>query len=193
MGRVLLVCVVLLLSACGADGAGAGQQAGAVVSGPLDAATWAELEVRPLALTPLAAGASCPLSSSAMLTGSATGLAFGPGPIYAAPGGPLLVLKAKGSDGRRTAKLLWLADPQYKTGALIRGMRLDATGEVTFEGAKSLRFDSETGLTLGDATQGSSQGWRYLQSTISVPAPGCYGFQIDLVGGKSASIVLKAG
>ncbi len=188
-----LLVVALLLASCGSETAGTGgaaQGGGAAV--PLDEAAWAKLEARPLQITPLAAGASCPISDSAMLTGSATGLAFGAGPVYAVPGGPTIVLGTKAPDASYTVKVLWLASPDYKGGALIRGARLDAAGEVTFaDGAKSLRFGLDTGTTVGDATQGSALGWRYLRSEVRLPADGCYGFQIDLPD-RTIAVTLRA-
>ena len=186
--------VLLLAAACGGGPAPVsdGQQDASASAGPVDEATWAKLEAKPLQLAPLASGATCQLSTTAMLTGSATGLAFGDGPVYAVPGGPILVLEAKGSDGRSPAKLLWMASPDYRGPAVIRGARLDATGDVTFEkGVKTLRFDTQTTTRMGDATQGSALGWRYLPSVVSLTGPGCYGFQIDLPD-KALTITLRA-
>ena len=192
MGRVLLA-VVLVLSACGGGTAGTGGNGSgdSGPAGPVDAATWAALEAKPLDLKALEAGATCPLSDSAMLTGSATGLAFGPGPVYAVPGGPFIVLQAKGADGRNSAKIQFIAGPDYKGPAVIRAKRLDAEGDVTLDGKPVVRFDTQIAGTVGDSTQGSALGWRYLQSTVSFPGPGCYGFQVDTPS-KTFSITLKA-
>lgn len=189
-----LLAFSVFLAACGGgttgtDGSGANATGPA---GPVDEATWAQLEAKPVSLKPLEPGQTCPLSDSAMLTGSATGLAFGPGPVYAVPGGPVIILEAKGADGRSTAKVQWIASPQYRGPAVIRGARLDTAGEVRFDGGKTiLRLDTQTSGTVGDTSQGSALGWRYLQSVVSVTGPGCYGFQIDLPDG-TVSITLRA-
>jgi hypothetical protein len=60
------------------------------------------------------------------------------------------------------------------------GKRIDAAGEVRFAFggaalASDLRFEYDTRVRGA----GSEEGWRFFTSTVSVAAPGCYGFQID--------------
>jgi hypothetical protein len=54
-----------------------------------------------------------------------------------------------------------------------------------------LRFEENTHTTTGTATTGSAIGWRFLASAVFVPAPGCYGFQIDAPS-WTVTVVLRA-
>jgi hypothetical protein len=158
-----------------------------------DAATWAQLESRPLRLSLLAPGSACPVSSSATLSGSATGAAYGDGPVFPVTGGAAIGLGPAGADGLRGGKILWISRPVYAGPALIRGARLDGSGDVGFSGgaSTSLRFDLETHTRAGDATEGSVQGWRYLPSLVYLADAGCYGFQIDMPD-RTVMVTLRA-
>jgi hypothetical protein len=168
-------------------------QVGNVLSPVTDAATWTELEARPLRLASLAGvGGTCPVSPSATLPGSAVGAAAGDGPVYPVTGAGWIGLGPAGAGGLQPGKILWLARPDYAGPALIRGARLDGPGDVRFAtGDSVLRFDLDTHTRAGDATEGSVLGWRYLPSNVYVPAAGCYGFQIDLPD-RTISITLVA-
>jgi hypothetical protein len=122
------------------------------------------------------------VSSSATLAGSATGAAYGEGPVFPVTGGAAIGLGPAGADGLRGGKILWISRPVYSGPALIRGARLDGPSDVRFSGGTStaLRFDLETHSRAGDATEGSVQGWRFLPSLVYVVGAGCYGFQIDM-------------
>jgi len=165
-------------------------QIGNVLGPVTDDATWRQLEARPLRIPSLAPGGSCPVSASATLPGSAVAAAAGDGPVYAVTGGGWISVGPAAADGLRPGKVLWLARPDYTGPALIRGARLDESGEVRFStGVSALRFDLDTHTRAGDATTGSVQGWRYLPSSVNVPAPGCYWFQIELLD-RTISITL---
>jgi hypothetical protein len=167
-------------------------QVGNVLSPVTDAATWTELEARPLRLPSLAPGGSCPVSLSATFPGSAVGAGAGDGPVYPVTGAGWIGLGPAGAEGLRPGKILWLARPDYAGPAVIRGVRLDGPGDVRFATGESvLHFDLDTHTRAGDATEGSVLGWRYLPSAVYVPAAGCYGFQIDLPD-RTISITLVA-
>lgn len=154
---------------------------GNVLEPTMDPAIWAQLEARPLRLPALAPGAPCPVSSSAMIAGSATAAASGDGPLFAVTGSDAIGLGAAGTDGLRGGKILWIARPEYKSTALIRAARLDGPSDILFTaGRKTLQFELDTRTRAGDATTGSALGWRYLPSTVYLVGAGCYGFQIDM-------------
>jgi len=152
----------------------------------MDPAIWARLEARPLRLPSIATGAPCPVSSSAVIAGSATAAASGDGPLFAVTGGDAIGLGTAGTDGLRGGKILWIARPDYKGIALIRAARLDGSSDILFSaGKKALQFELDTHTGAGDATSGSALGWRYLPSTVYLAGAGCYGFQIDMPDGTS--------
>jgi hypothetical protein len=159
----------------------------------MDPAIWASLEARPLRLPSLPPGSACQVSPTAVLPGSATGAAFGDGPVYPVTGGTAIGLGPFGTDGLRPGKVLWISRPSYTGPALIRGARLDGPSDVRFSGATgtALRFDLETHTRAGDATEGSVQGWRYLPSLVYVADAGCYGFQIDMPD-RTVTVTLPA-
>jgi hypothetical protein len=169
-------------------------QVGNVLGPVTDAATWTQLEARPLRMPSLAPGTPCPVSSSATYPGSATAAAFGDGPVFAVTGGSAIGLGPAGADGLRGGKVLWSARPEYSGPALIRGARLDGPGEVRFSGGSStsLRFDLDTHTRAGDGTTGSMLGWRYLPSLVYLAGAGCYGFQVNLPDGTVTIITLAA-
>jgi hypothetical protein len=70
------------------------------VLGPVtEDAMWRQLEARPFRIPMLSEGASCPLSTSAILPGSAVAAAFGVGPVYAVTGGAWISLGPPTADG----------------------------------------------------------------------------------------------
>jgi hypothetical protein len=84
------------------------------------------------------------------------------------------------ADGSIFAKVAWIARPDYRGPALIRGARIDAPGEVRFERGGGLRqsellFEYDTGVR----SAGSEEGWRFLPSHVLISGAGCYAFQID--------------
>jgi hypothetical protein len=162
--------------------------------GPLTTdAAWASLAARPLRLASVPPGAPCPTSSFVPLAGSATSDGAGDGPIYPVVGGGVIGLRAANAQSFETAKVMWVARPDYTGIALIRGRRLDADGEVIYMPGSldALRFELQTNVRAGSATDGSAIGWRYLPSNVYLRAPGCYGFQIDAPN-WTATVILSA-
>lgn len=151
-------------------------QGGNVVPPAVDDATWARLAAHPLNLPALAPGLQCPKSETAQFS-RYTGPLAGPGPVYAVGN---TMFYSRTDDGTWRAKVAWIARPEYRGPALVRGRRIDAAGDVRFAPGggpttAELRFEYDTRVRA----EGSDEGWRFLPSTVVIGAPGCYGFQID--------------
>jgi hypothetical protein len=172
---------------------------------PMVAATsdGATVTARPFHLPALAPGAPCPVTSWQPASNvdpagefSSPGVynAFGRGPIYPIiynfdikRGAITFVKLAAGGPGGRQDKVLWIASPAYQGPALIRGRQLGGAGTLRFAPEDSsptqLRFPVDTGIGSSD----SVEGWRDRPSSMLIPSPGCYAFQID---GQSFSDVV---
>ncbi len=138
---------------------------------------------RPLRLPSLATGADCPVSHARSLSpneGLYTTNMFGDGPLYPLPFyfGPGTTLrlqdKSPGPDGLYETKVVWVSRGGYNGPAMIRVGRLDAAGRghvrLLYDPAAS-RDDSVIFTVPEDPTN-----W---PSTTSIPAPGCYAYQVD--------------
>jgi hypothetical protein len=134
---------------------------------------------RPLRLTELEPGKSCPaVSNNGAWQAYHTA---GDGPVYAAGAagdGSLAYSLASGVEGRGVAKGFWAAGSDYWGPVLIRGRQIDGT--------ETLRFgqDGTDGLTdelhlSGTGEQPSGDGWRVWGLRTFLRAPGCYAVQID--------------
>ena len=161
---------------------------GNVLAPLVDDATWARLAAHPLRLPSLAAGAACPVTPATRIT-TFVGPVAGPGPVYSIGN---RIFYSRAPDGSLFTKVAWLSRPDYKDAALIRGARIDASGDVRFQAGGGpitgeLRFDYDTGTR----SQGSEEGWRFLPSTVVIDGPGCYAFQVDGVD-WSLTIVMDA-
>lgn len=156
-------------------------------------ARWTILEQRPLALTTLAPHAACPASPGHDFA-AGLGIGLGAGPVYAvAPGsdsGALALLPphALGARGQGWAgqKVVWFVDPTYQGPVLIRGRRLDASGQVRFNGgldqvAEIANLPAAPLLAAlrleGDSSP--SAPWPGWPSYTRVRASGCYAYQAD--------------
>jgi hypothetical protein len=140
--------------------------------------SWAALRARPVRLPTIAAGSSCPVVPGKTVSPH-FGPALGDGPLYPAGFGTEGVARLQGANqegGWYFIKVLWVADPVYKGPALVRGGRIDAPGEVRFEGgpdpARDLPLDPGTAISGG----GSWPNW---PTYTRVRGPGCYAYQID--------------
>ena len=163
-------------------------QSGNVLAPVVDEATWARLAAHPLRPPTLAAGATCAKTPTATIS-PFTGPLAGPGPVYAAGN---TIFYSHLNDGTLGAKVAWIASPDYRGPALVRGSRIDATGDMLFDPGygpttAGLHFDYDTGVRAA----GFDEGWRFLPSTVLIRAPGCYAFQIDGID-WTATIVMDA-
>ena len=112
-------------------------------------------------------------------------VAFGSGPVYLL-GLPNIsddgVIQLAGvtlrySDGAYGLKGQWVSKPEYPGPILVRGRQLGGNNVIRFEYAQGPIHD-EMMLDEFNKTPNSS-GWNFWPSTIVIPGPGCYGFQID--------------
>jgi hypothetical protein len=106
----------------------------------------------------------------------------GTGPVYAfavdgVPAGHLPVVEsyrdAKGWVGQKSP---WLIAPDYHGPVLVRGARIDGTGEMRFafgtgQHLRTLRVAAHSGQ--------QRNGWRVIPSLTLVRKPGCYAYQVD--------------
>ena len=152
----------------------------------------ADLEQRPITLTPLNVGKSCPIS----VARSAGGFnVVGDGPIYLVQ--PSTVHYGKGvlQNGWHYIKAPWLSSPNYRGTALIRGRQLDGQNELRFQrggpestaGLPYLQFPVNTGISSPDL----QTAWRFQSASLGFGAPGCYGIQVD-ASGFAETIVIEA-
>jgi hypothetical protein len=130
------------------------------------------LSARPLRLLKLSRGTRCPRTTAA---DTQYGMAAGLRPIRAVitPDSNPGVLGTGLRDGRYFGKVLWVIDGQYSGLVLVRGARVDGTGDLMFGDAPPL----STELTM--SAKGSSAVDTGMPSTVSVSQPGCYEFQVD--------------
>ena len=142
-----------------------------------------DLRDRPLQLIKLEPGAACPRAHARQVSPD-FGIAVGDGPAYVAgftadgilniPFPAPTESSLYGSEWSG-AKVLWLADPTYRGPLLIRGGRLDGTGELRFE----LGAEPSSELLLPAASSSAAAGWRNVPSYTRLRSPGCYMYQVD--------------
>ncbi len=131
-------------------------------------------------LIKLESGAECPRAHPRQVNPD-FGPAIGDGPAYAAGFDSNGVLNMSFPAPTETpfygsawsgAKVLWIVDPTYRGPLLIRGGRLDGSGQIGFEtGAEppsELRIDAAT-----------TSDWRSFPSYTRLRSPGCYMYQVD--------------
>jgi hypothetical protein len=139
---------------------------------------WTALRARPVRLPTVAAGSPCPIVPGKTVSPD-FGPALGDGPLYPAGFGTEGVAHLQGANqegGWYFIKVLWVADPAYKGPALVRGGRIDAPGEVRFEGGPDPARDLP--LEPGAALSGGGS-WPNWPTYTRVRGPGCYTYQID--------------
>lgn len=199
MTATMLIAALSFAGGCSAWPAPTGTRSAASSTSPLPSAAartaspvpdpWAHL-FRPLHLPSPAGGKRCsPTSSSREL--AKIGPILGAGPIYPAflgtsgrfgvgfddPSIEPVMVSGQQWWGKKT---LWLSDDRYKDIALIRGGRIDATGDVLFYPGSGSDYVSALRLTRKAWVYGGSPaGWREWNSGVLFGAPGCYAFQID--------------
>ncbi|MEV0592046.1 hypothetical protein [Nonomuraea cavernae] len=106
------------------------------------------------------------------------GTAFGDGPVRLVLVGAEQKARTELDalrDGWRGKKSVWFADPSYQGPVLLRGMRLDAPGDVAFgESPDSLAVQIPPGPGVN-----VSDGYRHWPGSTWVREPGCYGLRAD--------------
>jgi hypothetical protein len=144
---------------------------------PTLAAPLASLEARPLLIEREAPNLPCPVSAAHQLP---LGPAIGDGPVYILGQGEVSL----GAVGTRRHGAYVLPSTWVETGPsngpiLVRGRRIDASGDVRFgmAPATSTRELVVTASTTVGAR--SSPGSRRWTAYLELPAPGCYGLQAD--------------
>lgn len=147
---------------------------------PTPADAWSALRQRPLHLPRLAPSAPCP-----KLLGHAVSPDFGPvlgdGPVYPAIGSDTGIMPTGDFN-----KVLWIIAPTYTSPALIRGHQVDGPGTLTFNGGldqSTYQGDWHDAPRLPDLRLMGGAGygtpWANFPTYTKVPAPGCYGYQVD--------------
>ncbi|MGA7731876.1 MAG: hypothetical protein WCD37_11475 [Chloroflexia bacterium] len=141
---------------------------------------WATLRARPLKMTSIAAGSTCP-AEPARAVNPKVGLALGTGPAYPVGFSPEGVYDYGGTieeGGWYLLKVLWVADPDAYSGPiLIRGRQIDGPGELRFDRGddppKELQLDASNSTVIGEGD------WPNWPSYTRLRTPGCYAYQID--------------
>ncbi len=173
--RLFLLMLALLLASCAP--APAAPTATPAPSPTLDPA--AKVSARPLQLIKMEAGAECPRAHPRQVNAN-FGAAIGDGPAYAAGFDPSGILNVSFPAPTETpfygsewsgAKVLWLIDPAYRGPVLVRGGRLDGSGQLGFDTGDQ----PPTELWI----QPASADWRSLPSYTRLRSPGCYMYQVD--------------
>jgi hypothetical protein len=149
-----------------------------------DGSGWDDLR-RPLVLPSVPPGGDCPVKAIAQHTPQ-YGKGAGDGPFY-------VTMAYDGPDATMTytlgnawvgdwggEKTLWYADPTYQGRALIRGRRIDGTGEVRFDYAEGKSLQPEALFDTRLSRQPNGQWPSWIGATrLRVDSPGCYAFQVD--------------
>ncbi len=139
---------------------------------------WDALRQRPVELTPVAPGTACPRSAQRSVE-RVEGMAIGDGPV-ALQGldadGVLHVAEVPLAGNDAVVPARWIATPAYAGPLLIRGQRLDASGELRFGTGNA---QAELAFPAASAVQGPD--WRVWGGyrPFLVGAPGCYAVQVD--------------
>jgi hypothetical protein len=138
---------------------------------------------RPLQL-PGVVSESCPVSPT---TNSVPFLsvALGEGPVYIGSGvaeGSFSAADKAG--GFALMKEIWIAGPEEPGPILVRGGRIDTTGDLRFgdgsEPATALRL----AIHSYEHTSDQPLGWRIFVSYVRPPSAGCYAMQVDTLTGS---------
>jgi hypothetical protein len=139
---------------------------------------------RPLRLSRLRAGGTCPVTTG--VTGTSPyviGDQYGDGPVSMMigdrgdPTRGIVELGNPEQPGWHAVENVWLVDPHYQGPFSVRGARLDSQGTVSFG-------DNYENLTAAfveppPPDPNTHNGFRTPPGSLWVQNPGCYGFQID--------------
>jgi hypothetical protein len=147
---------------------------------------WVKLH-RPLRLAPLAAGATCPVSTVDTRVDWASvnifgGSGIGPGPVYPGLGtGERLEVPPDEQYGGIWGgqKVFWYVAPSYRGRVLIRGRRLDGPERLRFDDGRLPAAELRIERAESVFWDGQPPGSRGRPSGLRARASGCYGVQID--------------
>jgi hypothetical protein len=138
------------------------------------------LRARPLRLTPLSAGSSCPVTRPHVVNFDYS--VAGDGPVYLLDPEELLLYApapSTGAQGWGASQIMFLVSPGVNGVALVRGQQLDGPNEVRF--GKGDAPDTE--LVVRAPAQAHpddvSNPWTESFEIIRLRAAGCYAIQID--------------
>ena len=160
---------------------------GASQGGVPATAAWGDLAGRPVNLTRLAPGQTCPQSTLRQTDPERFGMGLGDGPVYAVAGQKVKSTPTTGN------KVLWVADPAYGGPIRIRGGQLDGDGDLLLGGplhnywlgqpVKHVSgFDLYRELDLIESGTPTGAPWRAWPSETYIATPGCYAWQVDGLG-----------
>jgi len=179
--RIRLLIVIFILAGCA-------PAPSAPTTSPLPLHTLdpaVNLKNRPVQLLKLEPGTQCPRAHPRQVNLD-FGPAIGDGPAYAAGFDGNGILNISFPAGTETpfygsewsgAKVLWIVDPVYRGPLLIRGGRMDGSGQVRFENGSEP--PSELWLPSPTAPSSTTSGWRSFPSYTRLRSPGCYMYQVD--------------
>ncbi|MEV8636048.1 hypothetical protein AB0395_30770 [Streptosporangium sp. NPDC051023] len=150
-----------------------------------DAAVAALLK-RPLNGPSVTPGAGCPVTRTTTRPTTLSGDLLGDGPARPSMKS---VLRYTGEEpgtlfansGWAGEKVLWFTAPDLSGPVVIRGVRLDGSTPVAFDGTEGQSLESKI-VVLPERNAGD---WRDRPSYVRLKAPGCYAFQVDTLAGSS--------
>jgi hypothetical protein len=182
-GRELLATTPVRVKAAGCYGLeiDAGEHTSVVIfeARPIEDAV-AQLE-RPLQL-PAAGSGGCPTTA---MTESVPfiRMTLGEGPVYLAGGGMFSIADSRQSGGYWFVKALWVAAPSELGPILVRGGRIDASGDLRFGDGSEPAGELQLPIHSYEHTSGQPAGWRIFNAYLRPPTPGCYAMQLDTLTG----------
>lgn len=144
----------------------------------------------PLHLPVVAPGQPCPVSQPTA-SGPGQPMLLGDGPVrlaLASSAGSVF-FEATPGGGWKAIDVLWTAEPGLIGDVLVRGARLDGTGELGFgDAADPLK---ELRLAPGGRTEAIGDRALVATTEMRVKVAGCYGLEIE-AGGRSSVVVFEA-
>lgn len=167
-------------------------------------------EGRPLQLPVLRDGETCPVTHGSLSAVPRLPYIFGSGRVWFGDGPVYFNLAWKGdllpparfslqripiAFGAHRAKTPWVAEPDYRGPIVIRGRELTAAGRPLMFGiglsdAEAGRSDNRPvgRLELEAPQAGAPTEWSFWATGMLIPAPGCYGVQIETTRGTTVVV-----
>lgn len=141
---------------------------------------FAQLE-RPLQLPPSGPSA-CAVTPT---TGSVPFIrvALGDGPVYLAGNG-FTIAGSRQSGGYWFAEAIWIARPEELGPVLVRGGRIDESGDLRFGDGSEPSGELRLPIHSYEQTGGQPPGWRIFNAYVRPTSPGCYATQVDTFTGS---------